>query len=213
MNVILLGPPGCGKGTQAFIIKDKLGLTHLSTGDLFRAAIANQTKIGLEAKAYMDEGKLVPDDVTTALVVEALLNLETGFMLDGFPRTIAQAESLTQFLEENKIKLDAVINFSVATELLIERLTGRRVCRKCGASYHVVNRLPKVENVCDICGGELYQRSDDNEESAYVRLDEYFNKTKPLIEYYDNKNLLFNVDAGNSVEDCSKQVFDALGVL
>ena len=196
MNIILLGAPGAGKGTQATKISDAYKLPHISTGDIFRENIKNQTPIGLEAKSYIDKGQLVPDEVTCRIVEDRLQksDCKEGYMLDGFPRTIAQAEALDKIT-----KIDLVINIDVDFSLLMERLCGRRVCKDCGESYHV-SKL-NGETKCSRCGGELYQRKDDNPETVQSRLDVYNAQTAPLIEYYTKKGLLFNVGGNVSPEE------------
>ncbi len=211
MGLILLGPPGCGKGTQAFALKDALNLEHLSTGDLFRNAITNKTTAGLEAKSFIDQGLLVPDEITSKILKEALVSSDKDFLLDGFPRTINQAETLEGMSREHDFPIDAVLNFQVPEEILIERLTGRRICPKDGSSYHLLNRPPKVEGICDLCGSKLIQRPDDNEKSAIIRLNEYNSKTKPLIDFYTEKGILINIDANLAVEECTKSILEALG--
>lgn len=203
MNIILMGPPGAGKGTQADKIVGKYNIPHISTGDMFRAAIKNETKLGLEAKSYIDAGKLVPDELTCDIVKERLANddCQNGFLLDGFPRTIFQAETLAKTLEEMAKKIDIVINIDVPFDVLIKRLTGRRMCRNCGASYHLEFNPPKVAGVCDKCGGELYQRSDDNIEAATARLETYTNETKPLIDFYKEKNVLKEINGLQSIDE------------
>ena len=195
MNVILLGAPGAGKGTQATKISDAYKLPHISTGDIFRENIKNQTPIGLEAKSYIDKGQLVPDEVTCRIVEDRLQksDCKDGYMLDGFPRTIAQAEALDKIT-----KIDLVINIDVDFSLLMERLCGRRVCKECGESYHVLTL--NGETKCSRCGGELYQRKDDNPETVQSRLDVYNAQTTPLIEYYQKKGLLFSVDGSTTPE-------------
>jgi adenylate kinase len=195
MNIILLGAPGAGKGTQATKISDKYGLPHISTGDIFRENIKNETPIGLEAKSHIDQGHLVPDDVTCRIVEDRLQkgDCNNGYMLDGFPRTIAQADAL-----DKMAKIDLVINIDVDLGLLLERLCGRRVCKDCGESYHI-SLLNGVDK-CVRCGGELYQRKDDNPETVQSRLEVYNRQTAPLIAYYKRKGLLFNV-AGNTSRD------------
>ncbi len=188
MNIILLGAPGAGKGTQASMIVDRYGLPHISTGDIFRENIKNQTETGLLAKSYIDKGQLVPDEVTCK-IVEARIredDCKNGYMLDGFPRTVAQADELDKISH-----VDLVINIDVDFSLLLDRLCGRRVCRACGESYHV-SRLNGA-TTCARCGGELYQRKDDNPETVQSRLDVYKEQTAPLIEYYEKKGVLFNV--------------------
>ncbi len=212
MNLILLGPPGSGKGTQAFALKKMLDVEHLSTGDLFRAAIKNETAVGVMVKSYLDEGLLVPDDVTSRLIRETLVDLERDFMLDGFPRTVAQAESLEEMSRELDFPIDAVLNFQVEEKLLVERLTGRRICRNCGASYHLRYNSPKEKGICDLCGGELYQRSDDNKESVVTRLQEYKQKTQPLVDFYEEKGILLNVGACSTIEECTKEIIGLLGI-
>ena len=188
MNIILLGAPGAGKGTQATKISDKYGMPHISTGDIFRENIKNQTEIGMLAKSYIDKGQLVPDDVTCRIVEERLSRAdcrEKGYLLDGFPRTIAQAEALDKIT-----KIDAVVNINIDFSLLMNRLCGRRVCRDCGESYHVSTL--NGESKCARCGGELYQRKDDNPETVQSRLDVYTEQTAPLIDYYTKKGLILN---------------------
>lgn len=191
MNVILIGPPGSGKGTQAFVISEKFNLEHISTGDLFRNAIKNETPLGLEVKDILKRGEFVSDELTFSIVEEAIQKTDLDFMLDGYPRTVNQAE----LLANNNHQIDAVLYFNIDENLLIERLTGRRVCKECGASYHVIFNQPKVDGVCDLCSGELYQRNDDNAESAQVRLTEYFEKTAPVIGHYKQLGVLFEIDA------------------
>lgn len=201
MNIILLGAPGAGKGTQASRISDNYRLPHISTGDIFRENIKNQTPIGLLAKSYIDGGKLVPDEVTCKIVEERISreDCKEGYMLDGFPRTIAQAEAL-----EKITKIDLVINIDVDFSLLLDRLCGRRVCKDCGESYHI-SRL-NGETKCSRCGGELYQRKDDNPETVQSRLDVYNAQTAPLIEYYTKKGIIFNVEGNTTPEDVYEKV-------
>jgi adenylate kinase len=195
MKIILMGPPGAGKGTQAEVLVQKLGIPHISTGDMFRAAIKNQTPLGVKAKEFMDAGHLVPDEVTIGIVEERLAqdDCQKGFLLDGFPRTVAQADALTGILAKMQVKLDGIVNIEVDQDKLIARLTGRRVCRQCGATFHEMFNAPQKTGVCDKCGGELYQRSDDSEETALNRLDVYNKQTEPLIAYYSERGLLFNI--------------------
>ena len=196
-NIILMGPPGAGKGTLAKQLKDELNLVHISTGDMFRDAIKAQTELGKLAQSYINHGDLVPDDVTIGLVRERLSQPDcaNGFLLDGFPRTLPQAEALSEMTKEISREIDVVVNLDCDNKELVRRISGRRVCRSCGAPYHVVTLKPKVEGVCDLCGGELYQRKDDNEEALKVRLEHYVQDTKPLLDYYANKGLLESFDS------------------
>ena len=196
-NIILMGPPGAGKGTLATKLRDELRLPHISTGDMFREAIKNGTTLGMTAKSYMDKGELVPDEVTIGLVKERLSkdDCANGFLLDGFPRTLVQAGALTELTMEISRPIEVVINLDCDENELIRRISGRRVCRKCGAPYHVDTMKPIAEGVCDLCGGELYQRADDNPEALKVRLLHYVNDTKPLLNYYEGQGLLKNFDS------------------
>ncbi len=206
MKLIFLGPPGAGKGTIAKIIVKEKGFAHISTGDLFRAAIKNQTELGVKVKSIIDAGDLVPDELTIALVKERLNqdDIADGFILDGFPRTIAQADALASFCE-----IDSVINFEIEDEKIIQRLSGRRLCKECGEGFHTKFMPPKVENVCDKCNGELYIRKDDQPESIKNRLVVYEKSTQPLIDYYKDKGLLVNIDASGKPEDVSKSVLES----
>ncbi|MFS0874189.1 adenylate kinase [Paenibacillus xylanilyticus] len=212
MNILFMGPPGAGKGTQADVIVKEFGIPHISTGDAFRLAIKQGTPIGLKAKEYMDQGLLVPDDVTIGIVEERLQqpDCREGFLLDGFPRTLSQAEALDGILDRLNSGLDHVINLKVDRDKLLARLTGRRICKNCGATYHVVFNPPKQEGICDKCGGELYQRSDDNEESVGTRLDEYINKTAPLLTFYENKGLLRQMDGEQDIDQVSQEIVSLL---
>lgn len=196
-NIILMGPPGAGKGTLAKQLKEKLNLVHISTGDMFREAISEGTKLGLLAASYINDGHLVPDEVTIGLVKERLSKEDcaNGFLLDGFPRTIAQAIALESMSKEISREIDVVINLDCDNDELVRRISGRRVCKVCGAPYHVETMKPKVEGVCDLCGGELYQRKDDNEEALKVRLGHYVSETKPLLDYYEKNGLLKSFDS------------------
>ena len=195
-NIILMGPPGAGKGTLAKQLIS-LGYIHISTGDMFREAIKAGTELGKLADSYIKHGDLVPDEVTIGLVKERLSqdDCAKGFLLDGFPRTLPQAEALEELTKEIKRPIDAVINLDCAQNELVRRISGRRVCKNCGAPYHVDTMKPKVEGVCDICGGPLYQRNDDNEEAMKVRLDHYLHETKPLLDFYQDKGLLVSFDS------------------
>jgi adenylate kinase len=207
MRMILLGPPGAGKGTMAVKIKEELKIPHISTGDLFRAAIKNETTLGKKVKGILDQGDLVPDELTVALVKERLgsSDCSDGFILDGFPRTIGQANSLTEFAP-----VDLVINFTISEKEVVRRLSGRRTCKNCGAGYHVLFIPPAKENVCDKCGGELYTREDDKESSIHNRLAVYEKSTEPLISYYGDKGLLKDVDAGQSPAEVFSSVKELL---
>ncbi len=213
MKLLIMGRPGAGKGTQAANIKEYYNIPHISTGDMFRAAIKNQTKLGLLAKSYMDQGALVPDEVTIGIVRERLSedDCKKGFLLDGFPRTIAQAEALDQILESNGIKLDAVLDVNVPAEILIRRMVGRRVCKTCGATYHVEFNAPKVEGICDNCGSKLIQRADDTEETAVNRLKVYDQQTAPLLEFYRKKNLLKTVNGDQPLSKVFEDIKVVLG--
>lgn len=213
IRTILLGPPGAGKGTQAAEIVKRHSIPHISTGDIFRANIKNGTELGKKAKAYMDRGELVPDDLTCEIATTRLLedDCKDGFILDGFPRTVYQAEKLDEFLAAHDMKLSKVVNLQVADEVILNRMTGRRVCSKCGATYNI-NGLPsKVEGVCDECGGELIQRADDNEETVRNRLSVYHEQTAPLIEYYTKQGIIADIDGAASFAEIADAVDKALG--
>ncbi len=195
LRVIFLGPPGAGKGTQAQALASEWGVPHVATGDMLREAVAAKTPLGLEAKRHMDSGGLVPDEVVIGLVGERLAqpDAKAGVVLDGFPRTVAQAEALDALFARKGLSLDRVVYFNVSRDELLRRLTGRRVCRACGRTYHLVSAPPKVADKCDACGGELYQRVDDSEATVATRLDVYQKQTSPLLEYYRGRNLLAEV--------------------
>ncbi len=203
MRLILLGPPGAGKGTQAEKIIEEFGIPHISTGDMFRGAIAQGTELGMQAKSFMDKGQLVPDDVTIGIVRERLKQEDTknGFLLDGFPRTVPQADALGEILDSLGVNLDAVIEIEADDEAIVKRLTQRRVCRECGALYHLTNKPPREDGRCSVCGGEVYQRSDDTPETVRKRLEVYKSQTAPLIEYYDRKGLLLKVDGDKPIDE------------
>ncbi len=207
MKLILLGAPGAGKGTQSANISEKYGIPAISTGDILRGAIKDGTKLGLEAKSYMDAGKLVPDEVVIGLIKEKLASdaCKNGFILDGFPRSIPQAEAL----DAMGIKMDVVLSLEVADEKIVERMSGRRVC-SCGASYHVAYLPPKTEGICDKCGAELFIRADDAEATVRKRLDTFHAQTEPLKEYYGAKGILVSVEGREEVEDTSAAVLAAL---
>lgn len=213
MRIILLGPPGAGKGTQADILTGKLGVLHISTGDMFRQAVKEQTAMGMEAKRYMDAGALVPDDVTIGIVRErlAMEDCAKGFILDGFPRTVYQAEALDSILNDLQTSLDCVVCISIDTNTLIGRLSGRRTCRDCGALYHVSFSPPKAEGVCDKCGGSLYQRDDDKEETVRRRIEVYEEQTMPLISFYRDKNLLAEIEGNQGKEKVTDAILAVLG--
>ncbi len=203
MNIIFLGAPGSGKGTQAKIVSTLLSIPQVSTGDILREAVKNQTEQGKLAKSFMDAGKLVPDEVVIGIIRERLAESDCakGYILDGFPRNVAQAEALEKMLSTMSKKIDRVLNLDVPDDILKVRLVGRRVCRKCGASFHVEFNKPKVDGVCDYDGGELYQRSDDNEASVATRLETYHTQTKPLLDFYGKENILVTI---NGNQDISK---------
>lgn len=213
MRAVLLGPPGAGKGTQAVKLVEKYGVPQISTGDIFRKNIKEGTELGKKAQEYMNAGGLVPDELVVDLVKDRLMqdDCKNGYLLDGFPRTIFQAEQLDKFLEEQGQALDAVINFEVGHDTLIERLTGRRICKDCGAGYHVKNLPPKVEGICDKCGGTLEQRKDDTVETAENRIVVYNESTAPLIEYYKTSGKLKNFDAEQDHTVVFKQIVEVIG--
>ncbi|ANQ64884.1 adenylate kinase [Staphylococcus equorum] len=212
MNIILMGLPGAGKGTQASEIVKKFPIPHISTGDMFRKAIKDGTDLGKEAKSFMDRGELVPDEVTVGIVKDRISedDAKKGFLLDGFPRTIEQAEALNEIMQELDRKIDAVINIEVAEEELMNRLTGRRICEKCGTTYHLVFNPPKVECICDLDGGKLYQREDDNPETVANRLNVNVKQSKPILEFYDNKKVLKNIDGSKDIKVVTEDVIDIL---
>ena len=208
MKLILLGAPGAGKGTQAEKICDKFNIPSISTGNIIRAALANGTEMGLKAKSYMDAGQLVPDEVVIGIIQERLKedDCKNGFILDGFPRTIPQAQAL----EDMGIEIDKVVDIEVPDETITARLSGRRVCEKCANSYHMIYKFPKVEGICDACGGKLIQRKDDAPETVQARLVEYHQMTEPLKDFYEKLGKLTIVEGQEKVEDTTKLVFEAL---
>lgn len=212
MNIILMGLPGAGKGTQASEIVKKYPIPHISTGDMFRKAIKEETDLGKEAKSYMDRGELVPDEVTIGIVRERLAeeDAKKGFLLDGFPRTVEQADALNEILSDLDRKVDAVINIEVAEEELMNRLTGRRICEECGTAYHLVFNPPKVDGVCDLDGGKLYQREDDNPETVANRLSVNVKQTKPLLDFYENQGVLKNIDGSRQIDNVTEDVIQIL---
>jgi adenylate kinase len=215
VNLVLMGLPGAGKGTQADKIVDQYGIPHISTGDMFRAAMKEETELGLKAKSYMDKGELVPDEVTIGIVRERLSkpDCKKGFLLDGFPRTVPQAEALEDILTELNKKIDYVINIDVNHELLMARLTGRRICKNCGATYHLVFNPPAQEGLCDRCGGELYQRADDNEATVKNRLEVNMQHTAPLLNFYEAKGYLQNINGQQDIQVVFADINELLGSL
>ncbi len=212
MNLILLGPPAAGKGTQAKMLTKAYGIPQISTGDMLREAVKAGSPMGLKAKSYMDSGALVPDEVVIGIVEERLQHddCKKGFILDGFPRTTAQADNLKAMLAKRNLKIDHVASIEVPTDELIRRLAGRRICRNCAAPFHVMFNPPKKQGVCDACGGELYQRDDDKEESVAVRLKAYENQTKPLVDYYSREKLLRPVNGIGGVDEIQTRIRSAL---
>ena len=213
MKIIMLGAPGAGKGTQAKQIAEEYGIPHISTGDIFRANIKEGTELGKKAQEYMDQGLLVPDEVTNQMVKSYLEHLEdpkNGFLLDGYPRTLDQALAFNELSEGTALAIDKVIAMELDFSVLAGRITGRRLCKNCGEIYHLVTKAPKKEGVCDVCGGELYQRKDDTEESLKVRLDEYTKQTQPVLDYYDEKGLVRHINADQPIEQVWQDVQAAL---
>lgn len=213
MRIVLLGPPGAGKGTQAKSISNKYSIPHISTGDIFRKNISEKTPLGIEAKGYIDKGHLVPDSLTIDLVKDTLSQefCKNGFLLDGFPRTVAQAEALKGFLKENRTDLDVALLIDVPQNFILSRMTGRRVCTSCGASYHVKFNPPSVDGKCDVCGNDVIQRKDDTEATVKERLDVYDRQTQPLINYYDAEGLLKTVDGTKAINEVFESICNILG--
>ncbi len=212
MILILLGPPGAGKGSQAAKIIEEFGVTHISTGDIFRKNIKEGTDLGQKVKKIIEAGSLVSDDLTNELVFDRLAteNSEKGFMLDGYPRNINQAEALDSWLEEHDKEITKVIYIDASTETLIKRISGRRVCKNCGATYHIKNHPPKVDGICDVCGSELVQRPDDNEETALDRIEVYNRQTSPLIDYYEKSGKLHRFNGNLEIDEVYEDVRNSL---
>lgn len=212
VKIILLGPPGAGKGTQAKSISNKYSIPHISTGDIFRKNISENTPLGIEAKSYMDNGQLVPDEVTINMVKDRLQqeDCKQGYLLDGFPRTVSQAEALQDFLDSRKESLDTALLIEVPRDFILERMTGRRVCPSCGASYHIKFN-PAANGKCELCGSDVVQRKDDTEETVKERLDVYEKQTQPLIDFYKDKNLLSTVDGTQAINKVFESICKVLG--
>lgn len=213
MRIVLVGPPGAGKGTQAAFLAKNLSIPHISTGDLFRANISKQTELGKLAKSYMDAGNLVPDEVTIAMAKDRMEQSDAvnGFLLDGFPRNVSQAEALDEMLKAESMRLDAVLDLEVPEDEVVKRIAGRRICRNDSAHvFHVTYQPPKAEDVCDVCGGELYQRDDDSEETVRKRLEVYHTQTEPIIDYYKAQGLVVTISALGKVEDVTGKAMAAL---
>ncbi|MFW6318557.1 MAG: adenylate kinase [Bacillota bacterium] len=213
MKLLLMGPPGAGKGSQSAKLVEDFELTNISTGEMFREAYRNKEELGIEAMKYINKGNLVSDDITNEIVRERLLkkDAERCFILDGYPRTVAQAKALDEMLDQMQSKLTAVINIVVDKEVILERMIGRRVCKECGATYHISFKPPKVHGVCDVCGGMLYQREDDQLDSVKNRLDIYESKTKPIIDYYAGRGILKNINGMQSFDKVYADIKKALG--
>jgi adenylate kinase len=213
VKVVLFGPPGAGKGTQAKSICNRYSIPHISTGDIFRKNISENTPLGIEAKKYIDNGQLVPDEVTINMVKDRLQaeDCKLGYLLDGFPRTVHQANALEEFLYDRKESLDTALLIQVPSEFILERMTGRRVCPSCGASYHVKFNPTKIESKCDVCGSDIIQRKDDSEETVKERLAVYERQTQPLIEYYKDKDLLSVVDGTKAINEVFESICKILG--
>ncbi len=213
MKIIMLGAPGAGKGTQAKKIAEKYQIPHISTGDIFRSNIKEGTELGMKAKAYMDQGGLVPDELTIGMLMDRIQkdDCKNGYVLDGFPRTIPQAESLTNALNERNQKIDYAVNVDVPDENIVNRMSGRRACLSCGATYHIVYKPRKVEGICDVCGDKLVLRDDDKPETVKKRLSVYHDQTQPLIDYYKEAGVLANVDGTQDMEKVFSDIVAVLG--
>lgn len=211
MNILIMGGPGAGKGTMSLKIAEKFGILHISTGDIFRSEMAKQTPLGMEAKKYVDQGFLVPDEVTNLMVKSFLekQDMKEGYLLDGYPRTLAQAEAFDELVKNSHLEIDKVLSMEISFDKLAIRITGRRLCRNCDAIYHMTYHPPKVDGVCDVCGGELYQRKDDTIEGLKVRLEEYTKNAIPVLEHYKDKVSVINAD--QDMEDVWQEVLVALG--
>lgn len=213
MNIFIMGAPGSGKGTFSSRIKDEFNLNHISTGDIFRANIANDTPLGQQAKAYTEKGLLVPDEITNKMVADYLANLsdkKNGYLLDGYPRTLEQALAFEEMTKGTDLAVDVVVAMDVPFDVLTKRITGRRTCKKCGAIYNIYTTPPKIDGICDVCGEPLSQRKDDNEESLKVRLDEYAKNTEPVIVYYEEKGIVKHIDADRSMDEIWPSIEEAL---
>ena len=212
MKIVMLGAPGAGKGTQAVNIAKEFGIPHISTGDIFRANIKNQTELGMKAKSYMDQGALVPDDITIGMLLDRIADndCKNGFVLDGFPRTIPQAESLKAALSLQDTRIDHAVDIEVPDEVITSRMGGRRSCPKCGGTYHIVFNAPKKEGICDNCGSELVQRADDKPETVLARLKTYHEQTQPLIDFYKKEGVLDTVDGTKKPDEVLKDILGAL---
>lgn len=213
MNLILLGPPGVGKGTQALDIAKNYDIPHISMGDILRENVKKGTELGIKAKEYMDQGKLVPNELVMSIAKDRLTKEDVqtkGFLLDGYPRNIGQAEQLEKDLVDLNLKIDYVINLNAPDDTLVERISGRRICKSCGASFHTIFNAPKKEGVCDECGGELYQRDDDKVETVKKRIEVYNNETEPLIKFYEDKNLLIDIDGTKAISEVFADIVERL---
>ena len=215
INMLIMGPAGAGKGTMSEKIMEKYGITHISTGDMFREEMRNNTELGQAAKSYIEAGKLVPDEITIGMVNSRISRGDCGkgYLLDGFPRSLVQAEAYDLSVEGTDMAVNAVINLAIDSELLISRIENRRICKDCGAVYNLISSPSMVEGICDRCGGELYQRADDNRERLVVRMQEYENETAPVLDYYREKGLVHDVDASLTIEEVWQQIDEILAAL